>query len=166
VWLFGARVAETILASDPSRSHQQAGHMDASDPIRPCKKLLWHGGRPHMGPGSRGACHRAALRADPLVRLNGTTRMGAFADSVSKSHDTISSARHCERKRSNPWARRISKLDCFVAFAPRNDATLRMCIRILAARCARVLQKSFRLSENRGRRECRALAAPAASRAK
>src|SRR6476620_10134429 len=28
--------------------HQQAGHMDASDPIRPSKKLLWHGGRPHM----------------------------------------------------------------------------------------------------------------------
>src|SRR5258705_9151024 len=65
-WLFGARVAETILASDPLRPHQQAGHMDASDPIRP-EKLLRHGGRPHMGPGSRGACHRAALRADPLA---------------------------------------------------------------------------------------------------
>jgi hypothetical protein len=26
--------------------------MDASDPIRP-EKLLWHGGRPHMGPGVR-----------------------------------------------------------------------------------------------------------------
>src|SRR5258706_4349086 len=49
-WLFGARVAETILASGPLRPHQQAGHMDASDPIRPSKKLLWHGGRPHMGP--------------------------------------------------------------------------------------------------------------------
>src|SRR5260370_28567504 len=48
-WLFGARVAETILASDPLRPHQQAGHMDASDPIRP-EKLLRHGGRPHMGP--------------------------------------------------------------------------------------------------------------------
>src|SRR6267143_6334395 len=51
-WLFGPRVAETILASDPLRPHQQAGHMDASDPIRP-EKLLRHGGRPHMGPGSR-----------------------------------------------------------------------------------------------------------------
>ena len=51
-WLFGARVAETILASGPKSPHQQAGHMDASDPIRPSKKLLWHGGRPHMGPGS------------------------------------------------------------------------------------------------------------------
>src|SRR5437016_14219006 len=52
-WLFGARVAETILASGPKSPHQQAGHMDASDPIRPSKKLLWHGGRPHMGPGVR-----------------------------------------------------------------------------------------------------------------
>src|SRR5437016_912053 len=52
-WLFGARVAETILASGPKSPHQQAGHMDASDPIKPSKKLLWHGGRPHMGPGVR-----------------------------------------------------------------------------------------------------------------
>jgi hypothetical protein len=50
-WLIGARVAETILASGRNRSHQQAGHMDASDPIRPTN-LLCHGGRPHMGPGS------------------------------------------------------------------------------------------------------------------
>ena len=42
-WLFGARVAETILASDPSRPHQQAGHMDASDPIRPEKTLAARG---------------------------------------------------------------------------------------------------------------------------
>src|SRR5438552_2685088 len=49
-WLFGARVAETILASGPKSPHQQAGHMDASDPIKPSKTLLWHGGRPHMGP--------------------------------------------------------------------------------------------------------------------
>jgi hypothetical protein len=52
VGLFGARVAETILASGPSRPHQQAGHMDASDPIRP-QIFLRHGGRPHMGPGFR-----------------------------------------------------------------------------------------------------------------
>ncbi len=37
--------------------------MDASDPIRHLKNFLWHGGRPHMGPGSRGACHRARVRA-------------------------------------------------------------------------------------------------------
>jgi hypothetical protein len=52
-WLFGARVAETILASGSKRPHQQAGHMDASDPIKP-EKLLRHGGRPHMGPRFRG----------------------------------------------------------------------------------------------------------------
>jgi hypothetical protein len=52
VGLFGTRVAETILASGPSRPHQQAGHMDASDPIRP-QIFLRHGGRPHMGPGFR-----------------------------------------------------------------------------------------------------------------
>jgi hypothetical protein len=65
-WLFGARVAETILASDPSRPHQQAGHMDASDPIRP-EKLLRHGGRPHMGPSLRGDDTERDLliRADP-----------------------------------------------------------------------------------------------------
>ena len=60
-WLFGARVAETILASGPKSPHQQAGHMDASDPIRPSKKLLWHGGRPHMGPGLRRGDEISAL---------------------------------------------------------------------------------------------------------
>src|SRR6202161_4309635 len=50
VGLFGARVAETILASGPKRPHQQAGHMDASDPIR-TSKLLWHGGRTHLDSG-------------------------------------------------------------------------------------------------------------------
>src|SRR5439155_232854 len=52
-WLFGARVAETILASGPKSPHQQAGHMDASDPIRPSKKLLWHGVCPHMAEEGR-----------------------------------------------------------------------------------------------------------------
>ena len=50
--VFGTRVAETILASGSNQPHQQAGHMDASDPIRP-SKLLCHGGRPHMRPGFR-----------------------------------------------------------------------------------------------------------------
>src|SRR5436190_2786349 len=63
-WLFGARVAETILASGPKSPHQQAGHMDASDPIKPSKKLLWHGGRPHMGP-----CFRRDDDDDCLVLL-------------------------------------------------------------------------------------------------
>src|SRR5438876_11931832 len=65
-WLFGARVAETILASGPKSPHQQAGHMDASDPIRPSKKLLWHGGRPHMGPGiRRDDARKACQDGDP-----------------------------------------------------------------------------------------------------
>ncbi len=42
-WLFGTRVAETILASGPRQPHQQAGHMDASDPIRPSKPLVPRG---------------------------------------------------------------------------------------------------------------------------
>jgi hypothetical protein len=33
--------------------------------------------------------------------------------------------RHCERKRSNPASRRARILDCFVAFAPRNDVGAR-----------------------------------------
>ena len=41
--VFGTRVAETILASDPKRPHQQAGHMDASDPIRTSKTLAARG---------------------------------------------------------------------------------------------------------------------------
>src|SRR5580704_12835139 len=31
-----------------------------------------------------------------------------------------SRGRHCERKRSNPWSGQVS-VDCFVAYAPRND---------------------------------------------
>src|SRR5437764_1667626 len=69
-WLFGARVAETILASGPKSPHQQAGHMDASDPIKPSKKLLWHGGRPHMarGPSTYGSLLSQGRRGDiPIV---------------------------------------------------------------------------------------------------
>ena len=34
VTLFGTHVAESILASVHVRAHQQAGHMNASDPIK------------------------------------------------------------------------------------------------------------------------------------
>ena len=48
--LFGALVAETILASVHVRAHKQAGHMDASDLIKALQKnTLQGGGRPHMG---------------------------------------------------------------------------------------------------------------------
>src|SRR5207248_8611823 len=70
-WLFGARVAETILASGPKSPHQQAGHMDASDPIKPSKKLLWHGGRPHMarGPSTYGSLFSQRRRSRPFLGL-------------------------------------------------------------------------------------------------
>jgi hypothetical protein len=56
--LFGTHVAKTILASVQLRAHQQAGHMNASDPIKIIKEFLqggavhiWHidavGGRLH-----------------------------------------------------------------------------------------------------------------------
>ena len=35
--VFGARVAENHLGQRFNQPHQQAGHMDASDPIRPSK---------------------------------------------------------------------------------------------------------------------------------
>ena len=48
-YLFGALVAETILASVHVRAHKQAGHMDASDLIKALQNTLQGGGRPHMG---------------------------------------------------------------------------------------------------------------------
>ena len=48
--LFGTRVAETILASGrPTASTGRTYGCKRSD--QTLKKLLWHGGRPHMGPG-------------------------------------------------------------------------------------------------------------------
>lgn len=53
--LLGTRVAEPILASVHVRARQQAGHMNASDLIKPLPINLRGGGRPHMssvdGPG-------------------------------------------------------------------------------------------------------------------
>ncbi len=46
--LFGALVAETILASVHVRAQKQAGHMDASDLIKALQNTLQGGGRPHM----------------------------------------------------------------------------------------------------------------------
>lgn len=46
--LFGTNVAETILASVQVRAYQQAGQMNASDPIKIIKEFLQGGGRPHM----------------------------------------------------------------------------------------------------------------------
>src|SRR6266404_611446 len=82
--------------------------------------------------------------------------------------------RHCEERlsaeahRAKAEATKQSiepqrKLDCFVARAPRNDDDT--CLRDLATRSARAVHESLAL-RNRGRRECRALDAPAASHAK
>ena len=49
--LLGTRVAEPILASVHVRARQQAGHMNASDLIKPLPINLRRGGRPHMGRG-------------------------------------------------------------------------------------------------------------------
>src|SRR5882672_12294587 len=54
VWLIGTRVAEAILASGLQPHQRPDIWMQA---IRShLKKLLCHGGRPHMGPGSCFAC--------------------------------------------------------------------------------------------------------------
>ena len=46
--MFGTLVAETILASARMRTHQQAGHMDASDPIKKFAKLSCREGAVHI----------------------------------------------------------------------------------------------------------------------
>src|SRR6202140_1092840 len=48
-WLFGTRVAEAILASGPptASTGRTYGCKRSGQTV---KKLLWHGGRPHMGP--------------------------------------------------------------------------------------------------------------------
>lgn len=40
VTLFGTHVAESILANVHVRAHQQAGHMNASDPIKIVRVFL------------------------------------------------------------------------------------------------------------------------------
>src|SRR6202011_5958684 len=59
--LFGTRVAETILASGPptASTGRTYGCKRSGQTV---KKLLWHGGRPHMGPGSRSL--RSLVRDD------------------------------------------------------------------------------------------------------
>src|SRR5882724_12053 len=71
VWLFGTRVAETILASGPKRPHQQAGHMDASDPIRPQKPLV------PRGPSTYGSRLKAGTTAS-YIRFIDTETFGPF----------------------------------------------------------------------------------------
>lgn len=64
VTLFGTHVADSILASVHVRAHLQAGHMNASDPIKIVRVFLRGGGRPHMAH----RCRRGRLQhQSPLV---------------------------------------------------------------------------------------------------
>jgi hypothetical protein len=57
--LFGTRVAETILASGVTTAPTGRTYgCKRSD--QTLKKLLWHGGRPHMGPGSEAGTTKEA----------------------------------------------------------------------------------------------------------
>src|SRR6266849_7230017 len=83
VWLFGTRVAEAILASGPNRPHQQAGHMDASDPIRPQKPLV------PRGPSTYGSRIALAVLACPgrreSIRQHALVDLGEGVDAA-KTH--------------------------------------------------------------------------------
>src|ERR1700723_1318136 len=58
--VFGTRVAETILASGrPTASTGRTYGCKRSD--QTLKKLLWPGGRPHMGPGARPGRRRSVI---------------------------------------------------------------------------------------------------------
>ena len=85
--LFGTRVAETILASGPpNRINRPDIWMQAIRSDH--QKLLRHGGRPHMGPGSRPGRRQAVaksrrlttsgrrLRAVPITRPVAVVRVG------------------------------------------------------------------------------------------
>jgi hypothetical protein len=66
--LSGTSVAETILASAHVRAHQQAGHMDASDPIKAlqtsCKE-----GAVHIWRLARYGEQLDCNRAEPMPEL-------------------------------------------------------------------------------------------------
>ncbi|WP_210263676.1 hypothetical protein, partial [Rhizobium sp. SEMIA 4085] len=59
VYVFGAHVAETILASVHVRAQQQAGRMDASDAVKIISKISCEqGGRPRMPIAAARAANR------------------------------------------------------------------------------------------------------------
>ena len=73
--LFGALVAETILASVHVRAHKQAGHMDAGDLIKKhCKTPCKEG-----GPSTYGKCRlnmfHFYLGADDNAKVNGNGKI-------------------------------------------------------------------------------------------
>ena len=90
--------------------------------------------------GSQGiAAHRAGCGG--AAQADGAVDAAAGAGGVCEDFGSIFERvdRHCERQRSNPSTPR-RKLDCFVAFAPRND--VKTSVGDLAARCARAMLES------------------------
>src|SRR6478672_8084706 len=71
--------------------HQQAGHMDASDPIRPSKKLLWHGGRPHMarGPSTYGSLLSQGRQGNYLPPFHSLVILAISAVTASRIADGV-----------------------------------------------------------------------------
>jgi len=110
VWLFGTRVAEIILASGPKRPHQQAGHMDASDPIRPQKPLVPRGPSTY---GSLRPVRNCALGRDDKVSASCATvrpcrrgrsrslRAHQASGSAPNADPECRPARDCSRDRSD-----------------------------------------------------------------
>jgi hypothetical protein len=87
----------------------QAGHMDASDPIS-LKKLLCHGGRPHMGPcvrrdergkGENPSARRPCESRGPYAAAVG---MGTLEDGFASASDSGSWQSVCDRASSTDHA--------------------------------------------------------------
>jgi hypothetical protein len=87
----------------------------------------------------------------------------AIHSSFARRNGLLRGARHRARVRATRWL----TMTVSVAFAPRNDVApiSKTRPRDLAARCVRAFAKNRPPVEIRGRRECRARDAPAASRA-
>src|SRR6266849_9731629 len=100
-----------------------------------------------MGPGSRGACHRAALCADPLawpgrrrVRFNFQT---ANSDTVIASQRVGAKRRPMTGSAKQSTAIATVRMDCFVAaLLAMTSLQFQMRLRNLAARCARVVHEA------------------------
>src|SRR5215468_10491771 len=87
-WLFGTRIAQTILASDLPDRTQQAGHMDASEPISPkssCATAAVHIWVPAFAGTTRGEekspcslCGHVGLRVGEASRPLGKFEAGQY----------------------------------------------------------------------------------------
>jgi hypothetical protein len=70
-----APAAKTILASDPERSHQQAGHMDATDPIKNICQNTLQAGAVHISIASRSLAMTAVSRSLPFLLMPPRSRI-------------------------------------------------------------------------------------------